>query len=93
MPFGISSTPEHFQKRMSKLLSGLHGVLCLMDDVVVFGKDKNKHNDRLTAVLKRIETAGVTLNSSKCEFGKEQLKFLGHPVDQQGIQADPDKSQ
>ena len=24
---------------MSKLLSGLHGVLCLMDDVLVFGGD------------------------------------------------------
>ena len=40
MPFGISSAPEHFQKRMSTILCGLEGVLCLMDDILVFGSDK-----------------------------------------------------
>ena len=35
-PFGICSAPEHFQKRMNAVLSGLDGVLCLMDDVLVF---------------------------------------------------------
>ena len=39
LPFGISSAPELFQKRMSKILEGLDGVVCLMDDVLVFGKD------------------------------------------------------
>lgn len=92
MPFGISSTQEHFQKRMSQVLSGLSGVLCLMDDVLVFGRDKQEHNLRLTAVLKRIQEAGVTLNVSKCEFEKTQLKFLGHVVDQDGIRADTDKT-
>ena len=37
LPFGISSAPELFQKRMSKLLEGLDGVVCLMDDVLIFG--------------------------------------------------------
>ena len=92
MPFGISSAPEHFQKRMSQLLTGLHGVLCLMDDVLVFRKDEKEHSDRLDAALKRIEMAGVTLNPSKCEFGKDLLKFLGHLIDEQGIQADPEKT-
>ena len=60
-----------------------------MDDVLVFGRDKQEHNLRLTAVLKRIQEAG---NASKCEFEKTQLKFLGHVVDQDGIRADPDKT-
>ena len=80
MPFGISSAPEHFQKRMTKILSGLDGVLCLMDNVLVFGREKKEHNDRLTQVLKRIKAAGVTLNPEKCEIGRDQLKFLGHLI-------------
>ena len=92
MPFGISSAPEHFQKRMSKILSGLEGVLCLMDDVLVFGRDMKEHDERLTAALNRIKAAGATLNPSKCQFRKSQLKFLGHLLDQDGIQADPDKT-
>ena len=91
MPFGISSAPEHFQKRMTKILTGLPGVLCLMDDVLVFGSNTDEHDERLKAALNRIQSAGVTLNPEKCEFRKSQLKFLGHVVNQHGIQADPDK--
>ncbi len=89
-PFGISSAPEHFQKRMSNILSGLEGVLCLIDDVLVFGKDKHEHDERLAVALTRIKEAGVTLNVSKWEFEKSKLKFLGHVID--GIRADPDKT-
>ena len=84
-PFGISSAPEHFQKRMSRILSGPDGILCQMDDVLVFGRDQSEHDARLTAVLQRIESAGATLNPDKCEFGKSTLKFLGHLIDEKGI--------
>ncbi len=43
LPFGICSAPEHFQKRISRILEGLDGVLCLMDDVLVFGSNKEEH--------------------------------------------------
>ena len=36
LPFGISSAPELFQKRMNTILSALEGVLCWMDDILVF---------------------------------------------------------
>ena len=92
LPFGISSAPEHFQKRMSQILDGLEGVVCQMDDVLVFGKDQQQHDTRLTAVLRRIQKAGVTLNREKCEFSKTKLLFLGHLIDSNGIQADPEKT-
>ena len=38
LPFGITSAPEHFQRRMSEILSGLEGVVCLVDDVLVYGR-------------------------------------------------------
>ena len=63
-----------------------------MDDVVLFSRDKEEHRRRLPVVLKKIEAAGVTLNPNKCEFGKTQLKFLGHLIDENGIRADPDKT-
>lgn len=61
LPFGITSTPEHFRKRMSKTLEGL----CLMDDVLVFGKDLEEHNKRLETVLKCIMEANMTLRGWK----------------------------
>ena len=70
IPSGISSAPEHFQKRICQILTGLQGVLCLMDDVLVFGRDQKERDKRLFAALTKIQTAGVTLNPRKCEFNK-----------------------
>ena len=77
---------------MSPVLTGLSGVICLMDDVLVFGKNQVEHDEHLEAVLKRLVSAGVTLNTNKCEFSKSELKFLGHIVNQHRVQADPDKT-
>ena len=92
LPFGISSAPEHFQKRMNKILSGLKGVVCHMDDVLVFGSSQLEHDDNLLAALKRIKDAGATLNPEKCEFNKTSISFLGHRIDETGIQAEPEKT-
>ena len=91
MPFGISSAPEYFQRCMEKILHGLTGVLCLMDDVLIYGRTPGEHWKRLRAVLKRIENAGMTLEKKKCEFGKNEIKFLGHLISSDGIRPDPDK--
>ena len=89
MPLGISSAPEHFQCRMNKVLTGLPGVLCLIDDILVYGSSTQEHSIRLEVTLKRIQSAGITLNKAKCEFGKETIKFLGHVINSNGISADP----
>lgn len=63
-----------------------------MDDVLIFGKDREEHDICLAAALKRIQTAGVTLNPEKCESCKTTLKFLGHLIDERGIQTHPEKT-
>ena len=40
--------------------------------------------------MKRLQIAGVTLNS-KCEFSKRRMTFLGHVILDDGIEADPGK--
>ena len=92
LPFGISSAPELFQKRMNNILRGLEGVLCLMDDILIFATDMEEHHKRVNTVLIRIKEAGVTLNIDKCEFAKSKITFLGHLINENGIQADPAKT-
>ena len=91
LPFGITSAPEHFQRRMSTLLRDLEGVVCLIDDVLIYGRSQEQHDERLLAVLNRLEEAGLTLNRDKCEFSKTEVKFLGHILSQDGVRSDPDK--
>ena len=91
LPFGISSAPEHFQRQMSEALSGLPGVVCMMDDVLIHAMTREEHDERLKKVLSCLEGLGMTFNSEKCQFVQSSVKFLGHVVDSSGIRPDPSK--
>ena len=91
LPFGISSAPEFFQKRMSEILRSSEGVVELIDDVLVHGSSEEEHHQRLTAVLERLRTEGVTLNQNKCTFYTNVIHFLGQKVDQNEVS--PDKEE
>ena len=91
LPFGISSAPELFQRKMSEILEGIPGVLCFIDDVLCMGETEEEMEQRLKLVLERLEEEGVTLNKDKCEFNKKSIKFLGHLIDSEGIKPDPEK--
>ena len=51
-----------------------------------------EHDVRVRAVLFCLQEAGLTLNEQKCEFSQGRIKFLGHIVDAEGVQARQDKS-
>lgn len=89
IPFGITSAPEHFQKKISTVLTGLEGTLCMIDDVLVAGATQEEHDQRLYAALKRIQNAGITLNKEKCEFSKDRGTFLGQVISASGVEPDP----
>ncbi|XP_061926289.1 uncharacterized protein K02A2.6-like [Entelurus aequoreus] len=91
LPFGIKSAPEHFQRRMSQMLEDFEGVLCHADDVLVYGRDRQEHDQRLHSVLQKMQEEGLTLNE-KCEFAKEHMIFVGHKVSAKGIEPDPNKT-
>ena len=59
LPFGITSAPEFYQKRMSHILSGLPGVVSMIDDILVFGQSQEEHDHRLELALDRINKAGI----------------------------------
>ena len=54
LPFSISSAPELFQRRMEEILSGLDGILCHIDNILIFGSSQGEHDRRLQAALHRI---------------------------------------
>ena len=84
LPFGISSGPE-------QVLEGLEGIVCLMDDIVVYGQDQAEHDSRLFAALTKLKESGITLNKNKCTFNKSEIEFVGRIVGKKGISASPKK--
>ena len=91
LPFGISPASEHYQKVMKENLSDCEGTVVDIDDILVHGTDKKEHDERLRKVLRRLQDMNVTLNPEKCKFARNQVQFLGHIIDGDGIHADPEK--
>ena len=40
LPYGVASGPPEFGKRIIQILSGLSGVFCYFDDIIVGGKTR-----------------------------------------------------
>ncbi|UYV83042.1 K02A2.6-like [Cordylochernes scorpioides] len=76
---------------MSAILRGVNGVICHMDDILIFAKRKEEHDETLREVLRRLKNSGITLNKEKCQFGVSNVTFLGHYIDEHGIKADEKK--
>lgn len=62
-----------------------------MDDILIWGSSVEEHDMRLRLVLQRLRISGVTLNKSKCQFGVQNIKFLGHILDGDGVHPDGDR--
>ena len=75
---------------MSRILEGLEGGECNIDDVLVHAPIIELRDYRLQKVLEHLHEAGVTLNKDKCTFQVPKIKFLAN-VSTNGIEVDPDK--
>lgn len=91
MPFGIISASEIFHRAMDNMLEGLEGVRCYVDDVVIWGSTQEEHNERLKKVLQRVRGNGLKLNRVKCQFGVQEITFLGDKLSAKGIEPDEKK--
>jgi hypothetical protein len=75
LPFGITSAPEHFQRRMSELVEDIEGVVYLVDDFLIQGKTQKEHDEQLCRVLQRLMDANLTLNKDECKFSVRGVIF------------------
>ena len=97
LPFGLSTSGEIFQKRLHQALEGLSNVMCVADDIIIYGSGDNDktvlqdHDRNLHRVLERCQSLGIRLNADKCEFRTRKISFLGHLITSEGLCADPNK--
>ncbi|CAK1599017.1 unnamed protein product [Parnassius mnemosyne] len=77
---------------MESLLAGIEGIIFLLDDILITGKSKVQHEQRLMAVLQRLDDAGLSVQMNKCEFFKDEISYLGHVIDKTGVRKSPEKT-
>ena len=89
--FGINAASEIFQNAVEEILTGLPGCKNISDDIIVFGRTQQEHDENLRGVLERLKQLDFRLNKDKCSFSKSEVKFYGHIFSQNGVKAEPDK--
>ena len=62
-----------------------------IDDICVASDSIEQHFADLTEVFRRLRDNHLSINLGKCEFGKTEIRFLGHLVNAEGIRPLPEK--
>lgn len=93
MPQGITGAPATFQRLMQKVVGDMHllQVLVYLDDIIVFGRTLEEHEQCLLKVLDRLEEFSLKVSLDKCQFCQSQVKYVGHIVSKDGIATNPEK--
>ena len=97
MPFGISSAPEVFQRKMHEFIEGLTGIEVIADDFITVGfgstfeEATHDHDKNLLVFLKRCEERSVRLNAEKLKLRQPEVPFIGHLATDKGLRVDPAK--
>lgn len=87
MPFGLVNAPSVFQSVINGLMQQLDRGLAVpyLDDIIIPSIDIAQGITRLRKFLKALKTTGLTLRLSKCKFLAEEVTFLGHRINKDGM--------
>ncbi|CAH2093702.1 unnamed protein product [Euphydryas editha] len=95
MPFGLKNAPATFQRLIDRFRAGASlqdvTILAYLDDLLVISDSFDKHLLDLRAVFDRLRVFKLRANRDKRSFTREQVKYLGHVISQEGISPDDDK--
>ena len=86
--FGTNSASEIFQHIISEQIRDIPGSINISDDIIVFGKTRQEHDQALHAVLQQFADSGITISPEKCELHKDSLTFFGLVFSADGVSAD-----
>ncbi|GBG91459.1 hypothetical protein CBR_g52414 [Chara braunii] len=95
MPFGLTNVSATFQAAMTNEFRAMldRFVLVYLDDILVCSRSLEDHLGHLRQVLETLRRAKYKANRDKCEFVRQELRYLGHFVTPEGISPLSDKIQ
>ena len=91
LPFGICSAQDVFQDTMSEIFNGIEGVEVIVDDLLIWGENKEQHDERLKQVLERARQKNLKLNKEKSQIALDEISYIGHNLSKEGLKPDPHK--
>ena len=94
MPFGLTNAPSTFQGLMNDIFRPFlrKFILVFFDDILVYSGGWNEHLQHLRLVFELLRRHELQVKRSKCVFAQQQIDYLGHIINTEGVQADPQKT-
>jgi hypothetical protein len=91
MPFGLTNAPATFQTLMNDIFRDMLDicVIVYMDDILVYSKNPEEHEQHLRQVLQRLREHQLYGKPSKSTFSTDIVEYLGHLVTPEGIKPNP----
>jgi len=83
--FGVTSAPEIYQYTIQTVLQNCPGSRNMTDDIIIYADCVEEHDRRLEKVLSTLKENGLTLNTDKCVYRMDELKFMGFLLSEKGI--------
>ena len=75
-PFGICSISEHYNRRMDEAFTGLCNYRRIIDDVIIFDRDRSTHLAHVRQFMQRCADKGISLNKEKFKFAQTIVPHL-----------------
>ncbi|KAL5021720.1 hypothetical protein ScPMuIL_000875 [Solemya velum] len=77
-------------RKLYEALSGLPGVVCITDDVIIHGDTAESHDAHYNAFLQRCREQNIKLNKEKLN-PRLNVTFMRHQITKDWLQTDPEK--
>lgn len=91
MTFGLRNAAQTFQRLIHEVLRGLDFVYPYIDDIFIASSSPEEHRDHLRQLFTRLHEHHLAINVAKCEFGRDEIIFVGHSVSANGIRPLPER--
>jgi len=83
-PYSLSSITEHYNRRMAEAFEGLLAFRRVVDDIVIYDKDKESHITHVKQILQRCQDRQISLDHDKCTFCQTTITFAGFKLSPEG---------
>jgi hypothetical protein len=93
MSFGLTNAPAFFMYLMNSVFMDYLDkfVVVLIDDILIYSQNEKEHEEHLRKVLQRLQDCQLYAKLSKCDFWINEVLFLGHIINRDGLAVNPKK--